>query len=51
MNPSPEPNDEFDDEVQAIQAALDDVANGDRVMSLDELDREIRKEFNLPDQQ
>jgi hypothetical protein len=43
----PEPEDEEDD-VAAIQAALDDVANGDRGMPFDEFDREFRKKHNKP---
>ena len=43
----PEAFDEEDD-VAAIQAALDDRDNGIKGMSLEEFDRELRKEFNLP---
>lgn len=43
----PEPFDDEDD-VAAIQAALDDVDRGDIGISLEELDRELRKEFNFP---
>ena len=43
----PEPEDEEDD-VAAIQAALDDVANGDRGIPLEEFDREFRRRHNIP---
>ena len=43
----PEPED-YEDDVAAIQAALDDEANGDEGISLEEFDRELRKEFNWP---
>lgn len=43
----PEPLDEEDD-VAAIQAALDDVANGDKGMPFEEFDRKFRKKFNIP---
>jgi hypothetical protein len=43
----PEPFDEEDD-VAAIQAALDDVARGDKGMPLAEFDRRMRKKFNIP---
>lgn len=45
LHPDPE---EFEDDVAAIQAALDDVANGDTGIPLEEFDREMRKRFNLP---
>jgi hypothetical protein len=44
----PEPWDEEDD-VAAIQAAMDDLDNGVKTISLQEVDREIRKRFNFPD--
>ncbi len=37
-----------EDDVAAIQAALDDVANGDTGMPFDEFDREFRKQHNIP---
>ena len=43
----PEPWDD-EDSVAAIQAALDDVANGDKGMPFDEFDREFRKQHNIP---
>jgi hypothetical protein len=43
----PEPWDDEDD-VAAIQAALDDRDRGEKGISLEELDRQIRKEFNFP---
>jgi len=44
-NLSPE---ERDEEVRAIQEALDDIAAGDRGTPADEFLREIDREFNLP---
>jgi hypothetical protein len=38
----------FEDEVGAIQEALDDVARGDSGMSIEEFDREFRKQHDLP---
>jgi hypothetical protein len=46
LHPDPE---EFEDDVAAIQPALDDVANGDTGIPLEEFDREMRKQFNLGD--
>jgi len=43
----PEPDDTEDD-VAAIQAALDDIENGEVGMSLEEFDRRIRKKFKFP---
>src|SRR2546426_885098 len=43
----PEPFDDEDD-VIAIQAALDDLDRGEKGITLDELDRELRVKFNLP---
>ena len=43
----PEPFDDEDD-VAAIQAALDDRANGVKGIPFEEFDREMRREFNLP---
>lgn len=43
----PEPFDDEDD-VAAIQAALDDVANGDKGVPFDEFDREFRRQHNIP---
>jgi hypothetical protein len=43
----PEPFDDEDD-VAAIQAALDDVARGDKGMPFDEFDREFRKQHKIP---
>jgi hypothetical protein len=43
----PEPFDD-EDSVAAIQAALDDIARGDKGISLEELDAELRREFNFP---
>ena len=43
----PEPFDDEDD-VAAIQAALDDVDRGDKGISLEEFDEEMRKKFNFP---
>jgi hypothetical protein len=40
--------DELDENVRAVQAALDDFENGDRGMPLEEAIREIRKKHNLP---
>jgi hypothetical protein len=42
----PEPED-YEDDVAAIQAALDEVDRGE-YMSLEEFDRQMRKEFNWP---
>lgn len=38
----------FDEDVAAIQEALDDVARGDRGVPLDEFDRAFRQRHNLP---
>ena len=43
----PEPED-YEDDVAAIQAALDDLDRGEKGISLEELDRALRKEFNFP---
>ena len=43
----PEPED-FEDDVAVIQAALGDVANGDEGMPLEDFDRQMRGQFNLP---
>ena len=43
----PDPLD-FEDDVAAIQASLDDLDNGVKGMPFEEFDREIRREFNLP---
>jgi hypothetical protein len=40
--------DEAEDTVAAIQEALDDMANGDRGRSADELIAEIRSQYGLP---
>lgn len=40
--------DEAEDTVTAIQEALDDMANGDRGRSADELIAEIRSQYRLP---
>jgi hypothetical protein len=45
---NPDPFDTEDD-LAAIQAALDAVANGDRGVPFDEFDREFRKKHNIPD--
>jgi hypothetical protein len=37
-----------EDDVAAIQAALDDVANGDTGVPFDAFDREFRKQHNIP---
>jgi hypothetical protein len=39
-----------DDEVAAIQEALDDMAHGDRGMPFEELDRAFREKHRLPGQ-
>lgn len=44
----PDPLDDEDD-VAAIQAAIDDSENGERGMPLEEFDREFRKKHNIPD--
>lgn len=44
----PDPLD-CEDDVTAIQAALDDLVRGEKGIPLEEFDREIRKQFNLPD--
>ncbi len=44
----PDPLD-FEDDLTAIQAALDDRDNGERGMPLEEFDREFRKKHNIPD--
>ena len=44
----PDPLDDEDD-VTAIQAAIDDWENGERGMPLEEFDREFRKKHNIPD--
>lgn len=41
--------DSEEDDVAAIQAALDDIANGEQGVPLSEFDREFRKEQNIPD--
>jgi hypothetical protein len=38
----------FNEEVAAIQEALDDMAKGDRGIPFDEFDRDFRKRHNLP---
>ena len=38
----------FDEEVAAIQEALDDLAKGDRGIPFDQFDRDFRKRHNLP---
>jgi hypothetical protein len=38
----------FDEDVAAIQEALDDMAKGDRGIPFDEFDRDFRKRHNLP---
>jgi hypothetical protein len=38
----------FEEDVAAIQEALDDVANGDRGMPFAQFDREFRIRHNLP---
>jgi hypothetical protein len=43
----PEPDD-YEDDVAAIQEALDDLDRGEKGMPLEEFDRELRKQFNLP---
>jgi hypothetical protein len=43
----PQPWDDEDD-VAAIQAALDDEDRGEKGISLEEFDKELRKQFNLP---
>jgi hypothetical protein len=43
----PEPFDDEDD-VAAIQASLDDLDRGVPCLSLEEVDRELQKRFNLP---
>lgn len=45
----PEPWDDEEDDVAAIQAALDDVDAGEKGMPFDEFDREMRKKYNIPD--
>jgi hypothetical protein len=42
------PTQGLDDDVAAIQEALDDVAKGDAGMQFDQFDREFRKRHNLP---
>lgn len=44
----PEPFDDEDD-VAAIQAAIDDLDRGEKGMPLEEFDRQMREKFNLPD--
>lgn len=44
----PEPEDEEDD-VEAIQAALDDRTNGEKGVPFEEFDRMLREKFNLSD--
>ena len=41
-------NQAFDEDVAAIQEALDDMAKGDRGILWDEFDPEFRKRHNLP---
>ena len=38
----------FEDDVAAIQEALDDLDKGDRGIPLEEFDREFRKQHHLP---
>jgi hypothetical protein len=40
---------DFEDDVAAIQASLDDLSRGEKGMPLEEFDREIRQEFKMPD--
>lgn len=37
-----------DEDVAAVQEALDDMAKGDRGIPFEEFDRELRKRYNLP---
>ncbi len=45
-------DDEFDDDgltdLEAVQEALDDIAAGDKGISLEEFDRKFREEHGLP---
>ena len=41
-------SDEFEEEVAAIQEALDNMANGDRGRPADEVIAEIRSQYGLP---
>ena len=43
----PEPED-FEDDVAAIQAALDDLDNGEVGMPFEEFDRRMRKKLGMP---
>jgi hypothetical protein len=43
-------NDASDEDVAAVQEALDDIAAGDKGMLFDEFDRDFRKRHNLPAQ-
>jgi hypothetical protein len=45
----PEPWDDEDDDVAAIQASIDDFDRGERGMPFDEFMRELRAKLNLPD--
>jgi hypothetical protein len=38
----------FEEDVAAIQEALDDIAKGDRGMPFDQFDRDFRRRHNLP---
>ena len=38
----------FEEDVAAIQEALDDMAKGDRGIPFDQFDRDFRKRHNLP---
>jgi len=44
-NPTPE---EFAENVAAIQAAIDDMNNGDKGRDAREISRELREKYNLP---
>jgi hypothetical protein len=39
---------ELEDDLTAIKAALQELADGERGTSFEEFDREIRREFNFP---
>jgi hypothetical protein len=42
------PTDVFEEDVAAIQEALDDKANGDKGISFEEFDRDFRQRHQLP---
>lgn len=48
LHPDPEEFEEEEDDIAAIQAALDDLDRGEEPMPFEEFDREFRKRHNIP---